>query len=166
VRGVQSPAPPRPVSFAFGGGGAMLRAVLITVALIAAGLLAWEFVPIQVIVWDGAYELTVRVESPDGRPRSVSCEAFGRREYADAAVVHPHPPESQRWSAVADPFEGQPITVQVAVSGRESPFGRELRRSQFKFLAVNAVMADGRRVGKVVEIPDSRVSREVAVTLP
>ena len=134
------------------------------IAVLALGVLAWEFVPVQVLIWDGSFNLIVRVECPEGRPRAVTCEAFGRREYADEAVAHLLPLES--WSAVADPFDGQPITVRVAVSGRESPFGRELLRSQFRFLAVIAVLPDGRRVGKVVDIPDGRVSREVSVALP
>lgn len=144
----------------------MRRALIAVVVVLALGVLAWEFVPVQVRVWDGSFDLTVRVECPEGRPRSVTCEAFGRCEYADEAVAHLLPPESRMWSTVADPFDGQPIAVRVAVSGRESPFGRELRRSQFRFLAVIAVLPGGRQVGKVVDIPDGRVSREVSVALP
>lgn len=142
----------------------MRRALIAVVAVLALGVLAWEFVPVQVLIWDGSFDLTVRVVCPEGRPRAVTYEAFGRREYADEAVAHLLPPES--WSAVSDPFDDQPITVRVAVSGRKSPFGRKLRRSQFRFLAVIAVLPDGQRVGKVVDIPDGRVSREVSVALP
>ena len=144
----------------------MRRALIAVVAVLALGVLAWEFVPIQVLIWDGSFDLIVRVECPEGRPRAVTCEAFDRREFANEAVTHLLPSESRSWSAVADPFDGRPITVHVAVSGRESPFGRELRRSQFRYLAVIAVMPDGRRVGKVVDIPDGQVSREVSVALP
>jgi hypothetical protein len=142
------------------------RALIIIIAVPVAGVLAWEFIPAQVLVWDGSFDLTVRVESAGDRPRSVTCEAFGRREYAEAAVADGLPPESRKWSTSADPFDGQPLTVRVAVNGRESPFGRELRRSQFRYLAVVAVLPDGQRVGKLAEIPDGRVSREVSVTLP
>ncbi len=144
----------------------MRRALIAVVATLAVGVLAWEFIPVQVLIWDGSFDLTVRVECPAGQPRSVSCEAFGRREYADEAAAQLLPPESRMWSTTAEPFDGQALSVRVAVSGRESPFGRELRRSQFRHLAVIAVLADGRRVGKVVDIPDGQVSREVSVTLP
>ncbi|MBX7102568.1 MAG: hypothetical protein K1X57_00700 [Gemmataceae bacterium] len=144
----------------------MRRVLIAGVAVLGLGVLAWEFIPVLVIIWDGGFDLTVRIECPEGRPLAVTCEAFGRREYAEEAVAHLLPPESRSWSTVVDPFDGQPITVQVAVSGRDSPFGRELRRSQFPFLAVIAVLPDGRRVGKVVDIPDGRVSREVSVALP
>jgi len=144
----------------------MRRALIAVVAVLALGVLAWEFIPVQVMIWDGSFDLTVRVESSAGQPQVVSCEAFGRREYAEEAVAHLLPPESRMWSTTADPFDGQPLIVRVAVSGRESPFGRELRRSQFRYLAVIAVLPDGRRVGKVVDIPDERVSREVSVALP
>jgi hypothetical protein len=144
----------------------MWRALVATVTVLAAGVLAWEFVPLAVTIWDGGFDLTVRIESPAGRPRSVTCESFGRREYADEAVALLRPPQSRSWSAVADPFDGRPLTVPVAVSGRDSPLGRKLRRFQFRFLAVIAVLPDGSQVGKVVEIPDGRASREVLVILP
>ena len=146
----------------------MRRKLVWVVAGLAAAVLAWEFVPIQVMVWDGGYQLTVRVERPEGRPRSVSVEAHGQRKDADYAVEHLLPPESlsSPRCAVADPFDGRPLTVWVPTSGRVSPFGRELQRMQFPYLAVVATLPDGRRVGKVVAIPDGRVSQEVTVTLP
>lgn len=143
----------------------MRRILIIVVAILAVGVLAWEFIPIQELRWNGTFKLTVRVDCPEGRPRSVSCEAFGHREYADnAASLLPYEPNV--WFVVSDPFDGQPITVRVPIGGRESPFGRELNRHQYQFLAVIAVLPDGRRVGKVVEIPVRRVCREVSVTLP
>jgi hypothetical protein len=75
-------------------------------------------------------------------------------------------PETRLWSAVADPFEGQPLTVNVPVSGRESPWGRQLRRVQFQYLVVIGQWKDGRRMGKLVDIPDGRASREISVSLP
>lgn len=144
----------------------MRRTPLILLAVVVAGVLAWEFVPIQVMIWDGAFELKVHVVCHTDPPRAVSCEAFGHREYAEKIVARLLPTESQARSAIADPFGGQTLTVSVPVSGRRSPFGRELRWSQFQALVVIATYPDGHRVGKVVDIPDSRVSREVTVELP
>ncbi len=144
----------------------MRRKLLAVVVLFTLGGLAWEYVPIQVQRWDSSFELSVAVLFSNDQPRSVSCEAFPRYEQADEAIVHLLPPVSRMWSTIADPFEGRLIPVQVAVSGRTSPFGRELRRSQHRYLAVIATMPDGRRLGKVVEIPDSRVTREVSVAIP
>jgi hypothetical protein len=147
--------------------GASMRRTLVTIAaVLAAGFLAWEFVPLEKKIWDGGFHLTVHVESEAGQPLSVSCETFGRREHAEEALAVLLPPETRMWSTVADPFDGQPLTVLVPVSGRESPLGRELRRSQFRYLVVIAVLPDGRRVGKLVDIPDSRVSQEVSVSFP
>lgn len=143
----------------------MRRTLFVVVAVVAAGVLAWEFIPVQVMIWDGSFDLTVRVESRAGQPQSISCQALGGRETAAQVLADLSPPES-RWSAVADPFDGRPLIVHVPVSGRESPFGRELARSQFRFLVVIADLADGRRVGKLVDIPDGRVSREVSVVVP
>jgi hypothetical protein len=144
----------------------MRRTLLRVVAVLTFSVLAWEFLPVQMLVWDGQFNLIVRVESPESRLQSVTCEAFGQREQADVAVAYLLPPESKSWSTVADPFDGQPITVRVAVSGRLSLIGREIRRMQFRYLAVIAVLPNGHRMGKVVDIPDGRVCREVSVTFP
>ncbi len=144
----------------------MRRAFLIIGLSVLAGALAWEFIPIQLTVWDGGFDLTVNVSSTAGPLKSVSCQACGRREEAEEVLEYLLPPDTRQWSAVADPFDGQPLTVQVPVSGRASPMGRELRRSQFRYLVVIGQLNDGRRVGKLVEIPDGRESREVSVSLP
>jgi hypothetical protein len=144
----------------------MRRTLVIIAAVLTAGFLAWEFVPLNVLHMDGSFDLTVHVKSRAGQPRTVSCEAFGRREHADEALVVLLPPESRMWSTVADPFDGQPLTVRVPVSCQESPLGREVRRSQFRYLVVIATMPDGRRLGKQVDIPNGRVSQEVSVILP
>jgi len=143
-----------------------MRYFVVVIGLTAIGALAWEFVPIQVKVWDGSFDLTVRVSSADGPLRSVRCESFARREHAEELLERPGPPGSRVWSVAAEPFAGEPLSVPVRVSGRESPCGREVGRYQFRFLAVIGELADGRRVGKLVEIPDCRVSREVSVVVP
>jgi hypothetical protein len=144
----------------------MRRAILIIALLIVAGALAWEFGPIKVTVWDGGFDLTVNVSSSTGPLRSVSCAAFSQHEDAEFVLEHLLPPETRFCSTVADPFEGQPLIINVPVSGRDSPLGRELRRSQFRHLVVIGQLEGGRRIGKLVEIPDGRVSREVSVVLP
>ena len=144
----------------------MRRTILTLTAVLVAGFLAWEFVPLEKKICDGSFDLTVRVECLAGQPRSVSCEAFGRLMQAEEALAVLMPPESRRWSAVADPFDGRPLTVGVPVSWRESPLGRQYRRTQFRYLVVIATMQDGERIGKLVDIPDSRESREVSVSLP
>jgi hypothetical protein len=145
----------------------MLRAFLIIALVIVAGGLAWEFVPLQVAVWDGGFDLAVNVSSTAGTLAAVRCEACSRREEAEFALEHPLSPESHSWwSAVSDPFDGKTIMVRVPLSGKDSPCGRELSRFQFRYLAVMGQLQNGRHFGKLVEIPDSRVSREVSVSLP
>ncbi len=148
----------------------MRRAIVATVAVLAAGVLAWEFIPITKLIHDGGYNLTVHVESQAGQPKSVSCQTFGTREDADDAVTwevtYLQPPQWPRYRSVADPFNARPLAVEVPVCWGESPFGRTTGRGQFRFLVVIATLAGGRRVSKVVDIPDGRVSREVTVELP
>jgi hypothetical protein len=143
-----------------------MRWSLLIAGLLIVGFGLWFYTSKEYVIWDGGFDLTVHVSSNPVRPRSVTCQAFGHREYADFAVEHLLPPSSRLWSATADPFDGKPIRVDVPVSGRDSMSGRELARFQFRYLVVIAVLPDGRRVGKLVNIPDSRVSREVTVTFP
>lgn len=118
------------------------------------------------IIWDGSYELTVRFENRGPLIRSVSCESYGNRDSAEFAVAHHLSSERQVWSEVEDPFQGKPVKVRVAVSGHDSFLGFELSRSQFRYLAVIVTYPDGRKAGRVVDIPDMRESREVTVTFP
>jgi hypothetical protein len=144
----------------------MRRALTVVVLVLVAGILAWEFIPLQKTIWDGSYELTVHIDSSVGRPRSVTCETSGSREHAEQAAEYLLPPVSQSYSAVADPFDGRPLPVNVATCGGESPFGRDLGSGQSRFLVVIAELPDGRRVGKLVKIPEKQVSRKVTVALP
>jgi hypothetical protein len=143
----------------------MRRVLLIAAAVLACFVLAVEFIPIYMVIWDGGYDLTVHVKSPSGRPRSIYCEAYGQRKYADEACAR-LATDASAWRTVADPFDGNPLPVWVAVSGRRTLFGRYVHRMQFRFLAITAVMPDGNRVSKVIDLPDDRVSREVTLTLP
>lgn len=147
-------------------GVSMKNPLLAVLAILGVALVAWEFIPIQVSLCDGSYNLTVRIKSSVGQPSSVSCEVFGNLDYAKEVVDNQFPPETEMWSRVVDPFDGQPITVSVPLTERLSPLGRELSRVQFRYLAVIAVLPDGKRIGKLVNIPDCRELREVSVVLP
>jgi hypothetical protein len=143
-----------------------MRLAFLTLAvLVVIGALAWEFVPINFIVWDGSFDLAVNVSSTAGPFGSISCEACRDRKDTDFMLEHLPPPETV-WSVVSNPFDGRPLTVHVPMGGKESPWGRELTRYQFRHLVVIGQLQDGRRLGKVVEIPDCRVSRQVSVSLP
>ena len=144
----------------------MRRKLLIIAGLSLPGIALWVYTSAQFIIWDGSFDLTIHVSSDTGQPRSVTCEAFGRHENAETVFESLIPPETRMWSVTADPFDCRPLTVTVPVSGRQSMSGRQLRRTQFQFLVVIAVLPDGRRVGTIVDIPDNRVSREVTVRLP
>ena len=113
---------------------------------------------------DGEFKLLVHVSSKEGSLRAVSCEIVpsGDCEYAEILVRELI---VSRHSKIEDPFRGEPIGVYVPVSARASMSGRKLSRHQFSHLVVIGTFDDGSRVGKIVEIPDGRVSREVQVEL-
>jgi hypothetical protein len=144
------------------------RWLLLAVGVLALGLaLAWEFVPIQVIIWDGEFPLSVEVTAEGDPPRRVSCQVYPWPEAAErdhaAAELH-----ETTWTPVtaADPYTGQPLVVRVRCSGRESPLGRELSWYQFRYLVVSAEWPDGRRAAKLLTTPDGRGSRSVRVSFP
>ena len=143
-----------------------MRWRLIVTIIVLVSVFLWEFIPVQVVVWDGGFDLTVTVSSNAGPLRSVSCQAFGHRDSAEFAIEQLLPTEADHWSTHVEPFSGEPLTVFVPLSGRKSMCGRELSRMQFRHLAVIGQLHDGRRVGKVVVIPDSRESNTVSVSLP
>ena len=67
----------------------MRRMFMAIIALFTVGILAWEFAPIQVQIWDGSFDRTVHVECQPGQFQSVSCETFHNREQAKSLL----PPE-------------------------------------------------------------------------
>jgi hypothetical protein len=157
----------------------MLWKYLLTVVLLllVVGVLAVELIPLTEVRWVGGYDLTVHLDAPAGQPTVVICSPIhGRRDDAEESVtVLRMFPASTRLTeirviegrkVVADPFVGGPLKVFVKTIGRQSALGRELSASQEGFLIVGAEWPDGRRVWKVVEIPDGRASREVRVSLP
>jgi hypothetical protein len=127
----------------------------------------------MVTVWDGGYDLTVNISTADVSPKWVYCLPCAHRDEADLA--HHEFSDAQKalslkdngWGKFVQPFDGQPIQVFVWLSGRSSTVFGELSETQFgRYLVVIAEMPDGTRVGKIVNIPDHKQSREVSVTIP
>jgi hypothetical protein len=132
--------------------------------LVAGALLAWEFLPVQVGVSSGSYDLAVRIECSSGKPKSVACSPFFSRESAEGVVAY-EDPESPEWHSVAAPFMGGVMTVSIPNGSRHSPMGRLVSYSQARYLGVVASLEDGRKVGCVVEIPNRGASNEIVVKL-
>jgi hypothetical protein len=117
------------------------------------------------------YDLTVRVLN-EGKPiRWTVCRSFERREDAQHAVRehrnrHSFPPGPSMIFGEFKPFTGASLTVRISASRVRTRSGRELSRSQDRYLAFVAELQDGERVGKVVDIPDERESKEMTVMVP
>lgn len=140
-----------------------MRRVWIVAAVLVHGACLWVYTSAEWIIWDGSYQMTLRVSGP---VRAVGYEPFGHREDAEFIVQHAGSPKNWDWAITVEPFTGEPLQVYVPMSGRASMSGRELDRVQFRYLAVAGQLEDGRWVAKVVDLPDCRESREVNVTLP
>jgi hypothetical protein len=139
--------------------------VLFLLLMLAAGVLAWEFVVGPVAVGDGGYDLTVTFAASPSVVKAVHCQPFMRQDVAVWAMNDPKSAEFQNW-IVADPLLGKTIPVPIQTSIKMSPFGREFDRVQATHLVVIADLQDGTHVKKLITIPDCRVSRSVTVTLP
>lgn len=126
-------------------------------------------VPVQTIWDDGLWPLSVTVSSVTGSPiASVSAEAFSSEAVARSTLEHLTPPETRTYSAVADPFIGEPLPVLVPTSyqTRSALVWSQSRYNQMRLLVVIVEYQDGRREGRLVEIPDLRQSRSVSVVFP
>ncbi len=130
-------------------------------ALVIGGLAVFEFAREE--RWVGGYDLIVKIDPNGEPPTSVLCLASSRND-AEFMVNSPDPELNAKVNV--KPFQGEPIRVLARVSGRYSFFALCKTRTQDQYLAVIALWPDGRRVGRVVEIPDGRESREITVSLP
>ena len=139
--------------------------IFVAILLVAGGLLlAASRGPYA--LWDGRFPLTVHLLSSSGCVQSVVCEPALNLRYAEDCLEELSTPESRSPSATLTPYDGKPLEVWVPVSGKTSWTGRELERTLFRYLAVIVVLKNGERLGKVVEIPDGRRSRQINVAIP
>ena len=144
----------------------MHRKWLILNLLLIAGGLLWLYTSVPWIHWSGGYDLTIHVKADPGLVDSIACESFLRREDAEGAFGCRFASAFARCPAKADPFVGQPLTIYINQGGQDAMSGRELSRTQYRFIVVFGLLHTGGQVSKVVEIPDGRVSREISVELP
>lgn len=79
------------------------------------------------------------------------------------------PPENCRFQLDPDHLAKRRLAISVTRTTRHHELPRRVDYTQEYHLAVVAILADGRRVGKVVELPDARAwedePREVTVRL-
>jgi hypothetical protein len=160
------------------------RWILIGFAILGAlaVLAGAAFYPIQGFFAVGAFELTVTIR-PSGQKSISSIIVAADSNLGDAHGILTVllDPKSDLGSAIQrrfelrnavrkDPFDGQDLIIQVPydIHVRQSligwPYVKNYRQHQW--LLVFAVMEDGERVGKVIEIPHRTEAREVVVTLP
>ena len=144
---------------------AQLRRLQVVAVLIVVAIGLWLSTCGVQYIGDGGHQLTVHVSVADGQLQSVACKTFARRHDAEF-VAKDIPPMEVDVRAIANPFVGEPLFVTVRFSTRTALSGRELSRFQFRYLVVVAVFVDGRRVAKVVDLPDLRDDGEIRVTIP
>lgn len=122
------------------------------------------------------YFLIVQIESKE-QPIILACFENFRKEQAAGWVENINRTSVQvvkndlRWrsstdSAVVHPFDGKPIKLENTCYDDRSLFGRTVNWSQNYYMTVYAEWGDGRKVCKIVEIPDARISKEMSIQLP
>ncbi len=125
--------------------------------------------PLQTIRGNGSSPLSVMVVSESNSPiESVSCEVFSTVDSAQSSLEYLAPPETRLFSAVQGQFRGEPFEVTVPTSDTVhcALFWRHSRYNQMRQLLVIGQYCDGRREGRLVEIPDLRQVRSLRVELP
>lgn len=137
------------------------RAILLV--LVAPGVLVvlYDLVVSRLGIGSVLYGVRITSSLPLREARYQSHASF---EYANEVAHHwqstaiglPMPPEG---------LGGERFEAHVTFTDRESGMRWRYSSFQYRYPVVVAVQADGRRVGKVVELPDARESREVTVRL-
>lgn len=126
-------------------------------------------VPWQMERGGGELPLSVTVRSASGSAiASVSCQVALSEQGAVYVAENRLPPESPRFSAAADPFDGGPLrlTVPHGTQTRRALLWASTQHSHARWLVVIARYKDGRVEGKVVTIPDLRQAGSLTVTFP
>ena len=136
------------------------------VVLIGAGVC---LTPARTTWDDGLWPLSVTVVSASGAPiASASAEAFSSEEWARSSLAHLAPPETRIHSVVVHPFVGEPVAVPIPTRyrTRSALLWSSWRYNQMRLLVVIVQYRDGRRDGRLVEIPNLRESRSLRVEFP
>src|SRR5262249_32471486 len=117
-------------------------------------------------VGDGVFPMPVNITNSGMYPlKSVSCVTVIDQKQADQILALMDLPRCDKWSDVEDPFIGTPLSVDIWVTTRDGLFSHS--RVQYpRLLVVIAECDDGKRLGKVVEIPDRRQFQSVSVDFP
>jgi hypothetical protein len=152
----------------------MLNSMLRQMGIFAVALLIVLAVCIGFIrfwtIWDdGLSPITVIIRSASGSPiQAVSAEAEDDPDFIRYILQQPIPLEATHHSASQSPYIGEPLTVNVptTVTTRGALLWRYTRFHQCHKLVFIAEYKDGRRKGRVVDIPDLHKSRTVAVEVP
>ena len=122
----------------------------------------------QVAVWDGHFPLSIQIENKqDLSIRTVRCEAFGHLIEAQCVVDQTIARQPCDVEMEEMPYTGNALEIHVPCFGKDlASLPIHISRGQAEYLAVVAELNDGRRLGKVVGIPDGRVSHSLTVEVP
>ncbi len=131
------------------------------------GILFFSITLLQQKIGLISYTLIVGLESPGVLPIRVDytvCRTPSDADFLCSLTVE----EYHRWEVIHTNanYKGGPLEVDVRGGDREDAFGRTISRWQEEYLVILAYWPDGRRVAKIVTIPDSRVAKHISVTLP
>jgi hypothetical protein len=137
------------------------RAVILILAVAVVLVVLYDLVVARLGIGSVMYGVRINSSLPI---REARYQSHARVDYANEVAHHwqsttiglPVPPEG---------LDGERFEAHVTFTDRESGMGWRYSSFQYRYLVVVAVLADGRRVGKVVELPDARESREITVHL-
>ena len=111
----------------------------------------------------GSAEYAVLIES-DQALAGAGAEVCNTRDEAED-LARELPLSECRYRLSPTELPRRRLTVIATTTTHEYGLPRRTKHYQQRYLAVVAVLGDGRRVGTAVELPDARESREVTVRL-
>lgn len=159
-----------PLELCYSDFATMLKglAIIVIALLVVAFLLAP--LTLEETFWDdGLWPLSVTVVSVSGTTiNTVSGESFSSGDLARQTLKYLTPPHTPRHSAVADLVAREQLVVPIPTSYKthKSLWSSSSRYNQMRLLVVIVQYHDGRREGRLVEIPDLRESRSLRVEFP
>jgi hypothetical protein len=141
-----------------------LRSLFIATAVIFAGLVAYDH--LFRVWWVGRFPLQVHLVGPGHqRVSEVAADAVHAPKWMDRAGLDPKRLDSLELEDVSWK-DGQPFTVDVSCCGQESALGRDVSYAHDELLVLRIHFVDGTSTYLYADIPDGRVAREVAVSVP
>src|SRR5262245_50463623 len=148
-----------------------MRAVLLMLILLLSSIMLLSCMGLGNVRGLGVGQFDLSVSAKSEKPiRAIFRQVYYDRAYAlmslETMAGRGIWPAAYDKMIVREPFTDGPIELGVPTESVHDVYDRLLQLWWFPHLVVVAEFKDGKRAGKLIDIPDPRESTEITVTLP